>query len=996
MSFSNENSPSTPLSISSPSSHPLFSKQEVAYLQEIDVLWKQLEQANISFSKPQWLLERLKQWQAQTSLEYEAYKQPLAQGLKQVSNFLAYFSPNQEIFLRRSVKGYYYSPCENNGHLTLCPKVKPDYRYTGKNPCLKCKNRISPSLEERMVYQHLMGKNPKGQEGLAISPLQSDGTTSFVVLEIPLNSRDDNHNSIESLKSLWRTLSKVHFDFLCVQDTVKDHVFQLFLFFEVPLESTKAIHLAQMIVIKAILEEGLLDFSIFDQIIPSSKRTSDSGRMVALPWDGFMASKGSSLFLDEQLKPYGDQWKALESTRKLSRRQIDAFLSQCASNQYRNVFNPTLFTSQTNYSYATSLFESTPHRNQIPLFPFQKEPLNLILNQDIQIDASNISSSFKAQLLLMGCYWNPAYFQKNHFVRGPRVICQSKQVGQFIKLPRGLLEELKMRLESSNIAYTLRDQREKGTPLDLVFEGTLREEQEDLVQALEQKDCGILESATGTGKTVMATALIARKKRSTLVLVNSKEILSGWVRTLNTFLRFENEEFEKPLSSRTYPGKIGVLQGKTNTLTKRVDVAMVPSLASKEDLEQLVTGYGLVLVDECHHAASSTMEKVLSHVQARFVYGLSATPERNDGFSESVCLQLGKVVSRFDSRQQMAYQHFSRVYIPRPTSFFPFEVNTDFLRLCQEAAIHPLRNGLIVGDVLEALNQEKTVLVLTRFVEHAKLLAQWIQKADTSAHVLVYAGNENPKEKQQNAQKLKTLADQKRVVLVGTISSIGEGFDFPSLDTLMLALPMRSQISISQAIGRIHRQTQNKTSVQVFDYLDTNGMFQKMFEARQSEYQSQGYKALEGSTPHPYTPFILEKLDHGQFCRAIGQEFKQKHSLIALATRRLEETDMVFLMDLLGCLDLQTVRMDLFLEEATDLQQEELAARGIHLHLHERIIERFLVFDKSLVYYGSLFGQDQERQMGYRIQDKDFAHHLLQARRMAEIEMVKTLRKNKD
>ncbi|MDE5757684.1 MAG: hypothetical protein K2H85_03620, partial [Allobaculum sp.] len=141
----------------------------------------------------------------------------------------------------------------------------------------------------------------------------------------------------------------------------------------------------------------------------------------------------------------------------------------------------------------------------------------------------------------------------------------------------------------------------------------------------------------------------------------------------------------------------------------------------------------------------------------------------------------------------------------------------------------------------------------------------------------------------------------------------------------------------------------------------------------------------------PYTPFSLQRLDHRQFRQAVSQEFQRAHSIIALATRRLEEEDMSFLMHILGQLDLKTLRVDLFLEEASDLQQEELVARGIYVHLHERIIERFVIFDKALVYYGSLFGQDQEQE-GYHLQDEDFAHHLLQARRIAEIEKVKTLR----
>lgn len=981
MSFVNENQALKTASHSLKNESTLFPKEE-AYLQEIEQLWKRLEQAHIPFSKPQWLLQQLEAWHAQNGPD--AYKRPLEQGYKRVQDFLAYFQPSYEGFLRRSLNGHYYSPCENNGHLALCPKAKPGYVYTGKNPCLKCKNRVMAHLEEGLIHQHLLGK--KGYEGLAISPIQSDGTTSFIAIEV--NDQKNQSEALQSVQALRQTLNKAQLDYLCIHDSAKDQAFVFFLFLETPLKISKAIDLAQMIVMKAIVEEGLVDFSIFDQIIPATlpKKPGDLGRMVALPWDGCIAKEGSSLFLDEEGNPYKDQWQALETTHKLSFRQIEAFLSQATHQNYRSFLQPTLFKPEEGYSYASSLFETT----EKPFFSNQEiESLTLVLDQDIQIDVSMLSSRLKATLLLMGCYWNPAYFQNNgRFASGPRVICQSKLVDEKVVLPRGLLEELKMRFNAAGVKYTLIDHRHKGMDLALSFQGTLREEQEDLVQALFEKECGILEAATGTGKTVMATALIARKKTSTLVLVSSKEILAGWIRTLNDFLHFEEEAFEKDLGSKAYPGKIGVLQGKTNTLTKRIDVAMVPSLATKEDLESLVAGYGMVLVDECHHAASLTMKKVLSKVHAHFVYGLSATPERNDGFSESVCLQLGQVVSRFDSLQQMASQRFSRIYLPRVTSFVPFQEDSDFMRLCQEAAVDPLRNALVVGDVKEALNQGRTVLVLTRFVEHAKLLANWIQKADDQAHVLVYAGNENPKEKQDNAKKLKTLANQSHVVLVGTIASIGEGFDFPALDTLMLALPIRSSISISQAIGRIHRQTKNKTKVQVFDYVDMDlVMFQKMFEARQNEYDSQGYQAQGPGLASPYIPFSFQKLKASAFLQAVKQEFRRPHQIIALALQKLEDEDIPLLMELLGQLDLEKVRMDLFVEEASDLQQEELATRGIHIHLHERIIERFVIFDKSLVYYGSLF--EESRQEGIVFQDEDFANHLLKARRLAEIEKIK-------
>lgn len=957
-----------------------LSSQEMAYLQEIERLWTTLEAQEQPFSKPSWLKKKMAQWQAQKPLFYENYKRALNQDLSKAQIFSFYFQAGQERFAKRSVQGHYYSPCQNINNPLLCMKSLTNYQYSPKNPCHKCAHRLFSVLSSQDLLNHLFGKHHKGLDGLAIASLKEDGTTLFLTFEI--------EKSWSNTQALRKTLQETGFSPLCIQK--EKGIWQLWIFFEVPLDAQKVANLAQILLLKAVVTNGLNDLSLFDHFIPvgPAKKPGDIGRFVTLPLDGWLAKEGLSLFLDEDGFPYFDQWQTLDHTPKVSQAMVEEILSK--ESFYHMLLDPTLFNEKKeSYQYASSLLASS----SLDPFSFESSQVqgavNITLHQEIEIETGNLTPTFQALLFLMGGYWNPAYLQNGgRFASGSRIICQSRLENGKLFLPRGLLEELKQRFKGAGIEYVFDDKRQKGKDLALIFQGELRPEQKELIDALAQKECGILEAATGMGKTVMGAALIAQKQTSTLVLVHSKEILAGWVRTLNSFLRFEQEDFEKPLKSKAYLGKIGVLQGKTNTLTKRIDIAMVPSLASKENLEELVQGYGLVLVDECHHAASSTMVKVLSKIQAKSIYGLSATPERTDGFSESVCLQLGKVISRFDSRQQMALQSFSRHYVICPTTFEPFEMDSDFIRLCQEAASSPLRNGQIVGDVKEALAQGKTILVLTRFVEHAKLLAKWIQKATPTAQVLVYAGNDNPKEKQVNTQRLKELSKQKQVVLVGTISSIGEGFDFPALDTLLLTLPMRSQISISQAIGRIHRQTHQKKSVVVYDYMDSDiVMFKKMFEARKAEYKSQGYQELEEKSSAFYAPFKIQEKSAFDFFQMLKQEFSQPHQLIALATRKLEEENLALLMRWLHKMDLNQIRLDLFLEEASDLQQEELISRGIHLHLHERIIERFAIFDKSLVYYGSIF--DSTSKTGLIIEDSEFANQLLDLRRQAEIQKMR-------
>ncbi len=969
---------------------------EKAYLQEIARLYALLEAHHIDPEKPAWVREALKQ---------------LVPPLKKPDPrlFLSYFRARMDHFYCVAPSGAVYVPCAIDGS-SQCPKSQPGFVYqAGVSPCKNCPKKQNQLLDPNIIKAYLSKPLDRPYPQLKICLYQENGTTFLMAFDFarlqdrPLAKQQELADKIE------RAAKRSQLDCLKVINADGKSV-TLWLFFEQAVDGTRAIELGQMLVLRAIKEEALDDLEVFDCIIPNRlpRTPGDPGWSVELPLYPSAMRQKRSVWMDENWNPVVDVWGRLANTQKISPSRLDAFMKAARKERLKDLLElklPDEPQEEASFDYAPALFETGPADTKPSLFhACDVNGVLQIHNQgSLQIETSNIAPRLKTALLLMGSCWNPEFSAKNtRFATGSQVLSGVSLRPEQIELPRALLEPLIEQLDQAGLPYEIDDQTNPGKPLALEFTGTLRDEQVGLVEALVQQNCGILDAATGTGKTVIGAALIAKQQTSALVLVNSKEILGGWVRTLNSFLDFQEPEYENHQAKSTkYPGKIGVLQAQTNTLTGRVDVAMIPSLANRKDLEALLGQYGLILFDECHHAAASNAQAILRANHSRLVYGVSATPKRSDGLFAKVYWQLGPVVSRFSSKDQMAGQSFSRKYIARFTAFGGYGDTElgDFTRLTQEASLDPLRNARILADVLSAIEQNRTVLVLTKFIEHARLLAKSLLQIDPNLNLLVYAGD--PKEKAANQEKLKELAGQKRVVLVGTYSSIGEGFDFPPLDTLMLALPIKSQVSISQAIGRIHRQTKTKKQVLVYDYVDEMlPMLKNMYEVRRREYKKQGYVQILPIEPiHPlpacYQPqeFTLD-----QAAARLAADIIQTKSRFTMTTRNLndqEEARLLGFLDLLPQPPHQPVRVDLFVESISKEQFHRLAKRGVNVHVHERIVERYLILDQKTIWYGPILkaGSQAESELAgfalQRVENFRLANDLLDLRRKEELRLRK-------
>lgn len=240
----------------------------------------------------------------------------------------------------------------------------------------------------------------------------------------------------------------------------------------------------------------------------------------------------------------------------------------------------------------------------------------------------------------------------------------------YIEIPRGLYGELLEKIERAGIDYEVVDERQPGQTINVSFKGELRDEQKTALEEIVKHDNGILYAATAFGKTVVCSAIIADKKINTLIILESSALLDQWKEALEQFLDIHEELPEyKTKTGRIKVRKslIGKLQGAHDSMTGIIDIAMGGSLCKKGEWHPFLEKYGMIIVDECHHAASDTIANVLKEVKAKYVYGVTATPKRADGLEKLNYMLLGPIRYSYTAKEKAETQGIAHLVYPRFT-----------------------------------------------------------------------------------------------------------------------------------------------------------------------------------------------------------------------------------------------------------------------------------------------------------------------------------------
>lgn len=463
--------------------------------------------------------------------------------------------------------------------------------------------------------------------------------------------------------------------------------------------------------------------------------------------------------------------------------------------------------------------------------------VNLELDRGITIK-DELPSALGHDLMGLASFHNPEFYRRDHLrlsiYNTPRFISCVELGEGFITLPRGCLEATTSLLEELGVSYTISDLRNTGKHIDVPFLGTLTMEQQLAAEALLLHESGTLSAGTAFGKTVVALAILARRQVNTLILVNKKALQEQWLQKIDTFLSVDSNQV----------GQIGGGKSKPSGI---IDVAMIQSLYHKGRCSPLLSEYGQVIVDECHHIPARSFERVMQSFRGKYVLGLSATVARKDGHDPIIFMQCGPVRHKVDPKRLAQMRSFEHKAIIRPTQFIlPPGLSME------DAKIHHLyqallrdsqRNEMIIQDVLGAIKEKRSPLILTERREHVQWFAERLQ--DKVKHVIVLYGGMGVKQRRLVQEKLAAISEDEERVIISTGRYLGEGFDDARLDTLFLTLPISWKGILHQYTGRLHREHAFKSEVRVYDYVDYNvPVLARMLWKRETGYKTIGYELV--------------------------------------------------------------------------------------------------------------------------------------------------------
>jgi hypothetical protein len=612
---------------------------------------------------------------------------------EKVALFLDLFGTRRSVYPKRwenstTGKSGYSPACDNdswaNRQNGICrkPQVK----------CSQCQHQRFPPLNEQAIESHL-----RGEQTLGVYAIGADDTCRFLAADFDGDGwQDDVRAYREAAERVGVTVA--------IERSRSGNGAHAWIFFAEPVPATTARRLGMVLVSKAARLHPTMGLGAYDRLFPNQDTlpVGGFGNLIALPLAKAARQHGNTLFVDQHMVAFNDQWLYLADLPRLSRAGLERILARIAPLAPLPPFAPA----------GTALNDE----NDIAL---QNDTLVLDVSHPrirggmvsgevtVRIDAQihvprSLPTPVLAALRRLAAFPNPVFHEKLRLrfatFDTPRFLFAGEWRPDRLVLPRGVLEQCISILENAGAAVAVQDARQVGTRVPWEFKGELRAGQKAAVSAMFAEDCGVLCAPPGAGKTVMGCALIARARTSALVLVHRALLADQWRATAMHFLGLKRKE-------------IGIWRGKSPRLTQRLDIAMLPSLARAEDLAAAMASYGIVIVDECHHVPAASFEMVLKACSSRRIYGLTATPRRKDRLEKLLFVQCGPIRCTLAERPP---DETRVVKVRRTTVMLPAEAGPQTpLHTVWEALIQDRdRIGVIVSDLLACVEGGRSPLVL--------------------------------------------------------------------------------------------------------------------------------------------------------------------------------------------------------------------------------------------------------------------------------------------
>lgn len=908
-----------------------------------------------------------------SSITYPQIKLSLNEKIALFRNF---FKGRDDVFARRwfnkaTEKGGYQPVCINEWRRGICDKKK--------HKCAECPNRNFATLTNQDIYRHLEGKDENGCDVIGLYVVTSDNKCSFLCADFDdKNCTHGYKNDVLAFIPICREW-RIPFS---IERSRSGNGAHVWIFFDQPIPAYKARKLGNIILTEAMKRNGRITFDSYDRFFPNQDKVPEGGfgNLIALPLQGKARKAGNSVFVDDQFLPFQDQWTYLYNVRKIDEDTVDALLTQHQQEDFG-----TLATSSENKPWEIPVVQDV-----------SQEDFNgrLIIHKSdrIYIPLKSISDKASNHLKHIAAFKNPEFYSKQAMristYNIPRIICRADFTDEYLAMPRGCEDAIIDMLYSLKIDYEIVNNTNHGKPIGVTFKGKERDEQLDAINALMPYSNGVLSATTAFGKTVTAAVLIARRKTNTLILVHSKALLMQWHERLSEFLDidFTEEEISKKRGRKKAFSPVGCLDSTSNTLHGVIDIALMQSCFENDEVKPFVKEYGMVIVDECHHVSSITFENVLKHVTAHYVYGLTATPIRKDGLQPIIFMQCGPIRFFADAKAQIQKQSFQRYLVPRFTSYRPVtDDKQSFTALSQSLAESEIRNNLIIEDVLNVVAAGRTPIILTARTSHVELLAEMLKQH--VANIIQLTGEGTAKNKRETLQKLQDIPKDAPLVIVATGKYVGEGFDYPRLDTLFLALPISWKGLVAQYAGRLHRENEGKKDVRIYDYIDIHEpVCENMYRKRLKGYSAIGYRVLSKDTQTLFdnTDDLQTSSYEGQifngntFRLAFMQNLKSSRQSIVISSPKLYRTERNTFVKMLREFHVSGVQIAILTSEESS-QTNYLKSLGLYVKIVPKLSLSSCIIDRSTVWYGSIniLGYVTEEDNIIKITDGKLANELL-------------------
>ena len=891
-------------------------------------------------------------------------------------------------------KNGYYTQCFNRWDRNCHIQKKDGVR------CKDCELRAYKPVTLPLIKAHMNGADPNGNDVVAIYPMLENNLCQLLVFDFDNHEKgaeQEDHANVddswkEEINALRRICRNLDVDAV-VERSRSGRGAHLWIFFKEMVPARLARRFGFALLEKGAESVNLKSFKYYDRMIPAQDALPEGGlgNVIALPLQGMALKAGNSAFVDENWNAYKDQLRVLAGMKRLTRQEVEDYLS---------LWYGTGKNGEDDGEDAPWDKNSEIEAGGV------KGVVHIILADRIYIDSSGMSNKVKRQLRRMATFSNKQYFQ-NQAMDMPnydesRFIYLGNDEGKYIVLPRGLREEILKRFDKAGVRYDIEDNRSNGRKINVSFKGSLRESQVPAVETMLENETGILHAATAFGKTVVCCDMIARRGVSTLILVDRADLMNQWLKRLDEFLEIDEELPEyKTKTGRTRRRKslIGNLQGAHDTLTGIVDVAMIRSLKKKDGFHPMLKEYTQVYFDECHHAASDSAIEVLQEINAKYVYGVTATPKRGDGKEKINEFLLGPIRYRFTAKDRaeeqnidhLVYPRFTRTVKPHHLSKTPY--GNDAYELIRN---NDVRDEQIIRDVADCVQAGRTPVILTKDVDHAKKLAEGLKKyAD---RLILLTGSNGTKTRRAQVDELNAVADSDSLILVGTGSLLGEGFDYPRLDTLFMATPVSGENVVEQYVGRLNRDYEGKENVIVYDYVDSHiPKFDKMYAARLKAYKKIGYElcvSMDGEKQKANAIYDIET-----YAETYWRDLEEAKSGIVVSSPRLNNQKVNRIITVLSKrrelgvrVTIVTWHPDAYKYGRDDVRMElteRLRKAGFEIRLVEDSCEHYAVIDNEIVWYGSmnLLSKEDAEDNLMRVCSKDIAAELLEMTFGSEVKM---------